>query len=104
MAVTDAAPEIGGINSGARTVSGLAGRRRAQARVLPYALLAPSLIFLGLFTYLPVIRVAIESLYDKPHGLGAAAARFVGGDNYARVLGDPAFRQAATIWSMRWVR
>src|SRR5882757_4638745 len=96
MAVTDAAPAIGGIDSGARTASGLARRRRARAQLLPYLLLAPSLIFLGLFTYLPVIRVAIESLYDKPHGLGDAAARFVGFGNYARVLNDPAFLQAAS--------
>src|SRR5258708_11626931 len=94
MAIIDTTPAIGGISSGARPVSGLAWRRRAQARLLPYALLAPSLMFLGLFTYLPVIRVAIESLYAKPHGLGDAPARFVGGGNYARALSDPAFRQA----------
>ena len=44
--------------------------RRLRPRLLPYALLAPSLLFLALFTYLPVVRVAIESLYDKPHGTG----------------------------------
>jgi len=96
MAIIDTAQVIDGIDSGVRSASSLDRRRRAQARLLPYALLAPSLMFLGLFTYLPVIRVAIESLYDKPHGLGDAAARFVGVDNYARVLGDPAFRQAAS--------
>jgi sn-glycerol 3-phosphate transport system permease protein len=68
--------------------------RRRRLRLLPYALLAPSLLFLALFTYLPVVRVTIESLYDKPHGTGAAAT-FVGLGNYARVFADPAFRQAA---------
>ena len=70
-------------------------RRRLRGRLLPYALLAPSLLFLGLFTYLPVVRVVVESLYDRPHGTGAAQASFVGLGNYSKVLADPAFRQAA---------
>ena len=70
-------------------------RPRMRLRWLPYALLAPSLLFLALFTYLPVARVSVEALYDKPHGLGAAPAHFVGLGNFARVLADPAFRQAA---------
>jgi sn-glycerol 3-phosphate transport system permease protein len=53
------------------------------------------LLLLGLFTYLPVVRVVVESLYDHPHGTGVAAATFVGLGNFARVLADPAFRQAA---------
>jgi sn-glycerol 3-phosphate transport system permease protein len=68
--------------------------RRRRLRLLPYALLAPSLLFLVLFTYLPVARVLVESFHDKPHGTGAATA-FVGLGNYAKVLADPAFRQAA---------
>lgn len=70
-------------------------RRRGRVRALPYLLLAPSLIFLALFTYLPIVRVAIESLYETPHGTGAKTT-FVGLGNFAHVLGDPAFRQAAT--------
>ena len=46
--------------------------RRRRLRRLPYALLAPSLLFLVLFTYLPVARVLVESFHDKPHGTGAA--------------------------------
>lgn len=68
-------------------------RRRRWVRLLPYALLAPSLLFLALFTYLPIARVAIEALYHAPHGTGAAVT-FVGFGNYAKVLADPAFRQA----------
>ena len=67
--------------------------RRRRLRLLPFALLAPSLLFLILFTYLPVLRVLVESFYDKPHTGGATA--FVGLGNYGRVLADPAFRQAA---------
>src|SRR5258708_34047607 len=43
-----------------------AAARRHRLRLLPYLLLAPSLLFLVLFTYLPVVRVAIESLFDTP--------------------------------------
>ena len=71
-----------------------ASTRRRKLRLLPYALLAPSLVFLALFTYLPVVRVLVESLFDKPHGTGAAET-FVGLGNYAKVFADPAFRQAA---------
>jgi sn-glycerol 3-phosphate transport system permease protein len=38
--------------------------------------------------------VLIESFYDKPHGTGGATT-FVALGNYAKVLADPAFRQAA---------
>src|SRR5260370_11581216 len=71
-----------------------ASARRRRMRWLPYVLLARSLLFLGLFTYLPVARVVVESLHDKPHGTGAATS-FVGLGNYARVLSDRAFHQAA---------
>jgi len=69
-------------------------KRRLRAWLLPWLLLAPSLFFLALFTYLPIARVLVESLYDRPHGTGAAAT-FVGLGNYAKVFADPAFRQAA---------
>lgn len=68
-------------------------RRRRRVQLLPYALLGPSLLFLVLFTYLPIVRVAIEALYHTPHGTGEAST-FVGLGNYAKVLADPAFRQA----------
>src|ERR1700722_16314810 len=84
-----------GVFDSVQRSSGMAASaRRRRMRVLPYVLLAPSLLFLGLFTYLPVARVVVESLYDKPHGTGAATS-FVGLGNYARVLSDPAFHKAA---------
>ena len=73
------------------TVSARSRRRRFSW--LPFGLLFPSVLLLGLFTYLPIARVAVESLYDKPHGTGVGA-RFVGLGNYLRVLDDPAFQQA----------
>ncbi|MEA2802127.1 MAG: sn-glycerol 3-phosphate transport system permease protein, partial [Rhodospirillaceae bacterium] len=91
MSVAGATGAFDGVQ---RNTAVAASARRRRMRLLPFALLAPSLLFLGLFTYLPVARVVVESLYDKPHGTGAATS-FVGLGNYARVLSDPAFRQAA---------
>jgi sn-glycerol 3-phosphate transport system permease protein len=68
-------------------------RRPRRARWFAYALLAPSLLFLMLFTYLPVIRVVIDSLYVSRHG-SAEPARFAGLTNFRTVLSDPAFHQA----------
>jgi len=68
----------------------LARRRKTGTR--PYLLLAPSLFFLLLFTYLPIARVIRDSLYLKQ--LGDLAGRFVGPANYARLLADEKFRTA----------
>jgi sn-glycerol 3-phosphate transport system permease protein len=68
------------------------GRVRAGIRVRPYLLLLPSLAFLVLFTYLPVIDVAWSSLFRTVFGQGGR--QFVGLDNYARVFADAAFRKA----------
>ena len=68
-------------------------RRSRRAWWFPYALLAPSLLLLALFTYLPVIRVIIDSLYISRHGSGEPA-RFAGPANFRSVLSDPAFHQA----------
>lgn len=67
-------------------------RPRLARRVWPYLLLAPSLLLLAAFTYLPIVRVAWESLYDKPHG--APASLFVGLRNYSDLFADKAFLQA----------
>jgi len=52
----------------------------------------PSLVFLLLFTYLPVLSVGWSALHGSRHG--TAATPFVGLDNFARVLADEAFRGA----------
>jgi sn-glycerol 3-phosphate transport system permease protein len=69
----------------------LAGRRRRD-RYLPAALLlAPSLVFLLLFTYWPVVRVLGTSLLVGRFS-GATA---IGLGNYERLLADPHFTRAA---------
>ena len=67
-------------------------RPRWARRTWPYLLLAPSLLLLAAFTYLPIVRVAWESFYDKPHG--APASLFVGLRNYSDLFADKAFTQA----------
>ena len=60
-------------------------------RWLPAAVfLAPSLVFLALFTYWPVLRVSEQSLLVGRFGQVAA-----GLDNYRRLLADPHFARAA---------
>ncbi len=69
-----------------------AWRGRLGRRALPYLLLAPSLILLAAFTYLPILRVAWQSLHDRP--LGAKVASWVGLGNYAALFSDKAFLQS----------
>jgi sn-glycerol 3-phosphate transport system permease protein len=65
---------------------------RLTRRTWPYLLLAPSLVLLAAFTYLPIIRVAWDSLHDKVHG--TSATLFVGLRNYGDLFADKAFVQA----------
>src|SRR6266540_4604337 len=57
-----------------------------------YALifLGPSLIGLALFTLFPTVMALVMSLFDWPV---FGTRTFTGLDNYARLLGDPIFRQ-----------
>lgn len=58
------------------------------SRVRPYLLILPTLIFLGLFTYLPLVRSVFDSLYDTrlvEHTV------FSGWGNYQRLFSDPVF-------------
>jgi sn-glycerol 3-phosphate transport system permease protein len=66
--------------------------RRRTFRWLPVvALLAPSLLFLALFTYGPVLRVLGESLM-----IGRFAGEHaIGFGNYQRLFADPHFARAA---------
>ena len=66
---------------------------RSRTTLKAWGLLAPSLFFLILFTYWPVLRAAWTSLHAKP--LGAAAEAWVGLENYRRIFADEAFRTAA---------
>lgn len=56
---------------------------------LPWLILSPSLLFLLLFTYFPLLRSAIDSLYDTR--MSDAAPPFVGLDNFERLLDDAVF-------------
>jgi sn-glycerol 3-phosphate transport system permease protein len=55
-----------------------------------YALLAPSLVFLGTFTYWPVAQVFWQSLNHQDRG----HITFVGLQNFVALAQDPSFRQA----------
>ena len=77
---------------GAGAASLTAARLRRVPRWLPVvALLAPSLFFLALFTYAPVLRVIAESLvvgrFAGEHAIGVG--------NYQRLFADPHFARAA---------
>jgi sn-glycerol 3-phosphate transport system permease protein len=67
-------------------------RARLSRRTWPYLLLAPSLLLLAAFTYLPIVRVFWDSLHDKMHG--AATTQFVGLRNYTDLFADKAFLQS----------
>lgn len=59
---------------------------------LPWLILSPSLLFLFLFTWFPLIRSAGDSLFDGR--IAAQASTFVGLDNFRRLLDDPVFWRA----------
>jgi len=67
-------------------------RTRLTRRVWPYLLLAPSLLLLAAFTYLPIVRVVWDSLHNKVHG--TTATLFVGLRNYTDLFADKAFVQS----------
>jgi sn-glycerol 3-phosphate transport system permease protein len=69
-----------------------AWRARLGRRSLPYLLLAPSLVLLAAFTYMPIVRVLWDSLHDKVHGTRTTA--FVGLGNYTQLFADKAFVQS----------
>lgn len=66
--------------------------RRLKVSLPAYLLLLPSLVFLALFTYGAMGRVLIDALYQR--ATPKAPVRFVGLDNIAAVLADPAFTGA----------
>ncbi len=67
-------------------------RIRLARRAWPYLLLAPSLLLLAAFTYLPIVRVVWDSLHDKVHG--SSTTLFVGLRNYTDLFADKAFVQS----------
>jgi N,N'-diacetylchitobiose transport system permease protein len=72
------------------------GRQRARSRrlrpLVPYALLAPSLLVLAAILGLPLYRLVVLSF--QQYGLRelfAGKGRFIGLQNYRDILGDPFF-------------
>lgn len=87
----DATLTVGGAEAPAAPAQRLSLKGRTALKA--WALLAPSLVFLLLFTYWPVLRALWTSLHKKP--LGAPEAVWAGLENYRRVFADDAFQTAA---------
>ena len=68
--------------------------RDPSDRTLGFLLLAPAFLLLALIVAYPIGKLLWNSLFDLRLSGGDAAARFVGWDNYALVLTDPAFWNA----------
>lgn len=66
--------------------------RPRRSTVLAFAMLAPSLLFLALFTYWPVVQVLWQSLHGQVRVGGPQA--YVGAQNFLKLFADPAFRKA----------
>jgi ABC-type sugar transport system permease subunit len=63
--------------------------------LLPYFLVAPTIIIIALVAVYPIIDSIRLSLLDNP--LIASGAAFVGLRNYIQVLGDPAFKNSVGV-------
>ncbi|MFD1695802.1 carbohydrate ABC transporter permease [Roseibium aestuarii] len=57
--------------------------------VTGWLLLLPAMVFLFAFTHIPAVNSLINSFYSTPRG--KRAAKFIGLDNYERMIGDPVF-------------
>jgi sn-glycerol 3-phosphate transport system permease protein len=66
--------------------------RPRRATMLAFALLAPSLLFLALFTYWPVVQVAWQALHNQQRIAGPQV--YVGAENFLKLFADPAVRKA----------
>lgn len=79
-------------NIGLSARARLTGLRPRRSTVLAFAMLAPSLVLLALFTYWPVVQVAWQSLHNQQKIGGPQV--FVGAGNLTKLVADPAFRKA----------
>jgi sn-glycerol 3-phosphate transport system permease protein len=79
-------------------VTGMATQWRAakwrprRTTLLAFAMLSPSLLFLALFTYWPVVEVAWQALHNQ-RKIGGPQV-YVGLDNFLKLFADSAFRKA----------
>ncbi|HEX6967518.1 MAG TPA: sugar ABC transporter permease [Micromonosporaceae bacterium] len=72
-----------------------ARRRRRRVDRLPYLLLLPSLVIIGVLLLWPLGQVVVMSFFDLDHVRQIQGRRewpFAGLDNYREILGDPFFR------------
>ena len=80
---------------GGMTTNGWRARAMLRLRAMPYLLLAPALLVTLLIVFVPMVQAVWTSFYDlvlfRPN-----ASRFVGLDNYLRLLSDPVF------WTALW--
>ncbi|EMT52569.1 ABC transporter permease [Brevibacillus borstelensis AK1] len=77
---------------------GLEHRAKWRINIYAWLLLLPSLIFLVLFTFYPVLQTVILSFYQAD--LGSPEPFFNGGDNYRIMLEDDVFWKVLTnnLW------
>lgn len=61
-------------------------------QLLPWALVAPAMVLLAVFTLYPAASTLLHSLYSTP--TPARPASFVGLAHFRQMLGDPVFQQA----------
>ena len=66
-------------------------RRTASEAAAGYSFLAPNLVLLGVFLFLPLAWAAWLSLQETD---GFGNGTFIGLENYSRLLGDPVFWQS----------
>ncbi|NLJ86989.1 MAG: sugar ABC transporter permease [Firmicutes bacterium] len=66
---------------------------RRQQAILAYALLLPAFVFLGIFTFYPMVRGLIASFHEWSV---LAPPRYLGLDNFREALSDPYFKIAMT--------
>jgi ABC-type sugar transport system permease subunit len=77
----------------------LLGARRTRRRLVPYLLLVPSAVAIGLLLVWPAIQLGVYSFqdYGLPQVTGAASTSWVGLGNFRLVLSDPEFWSSLRI-------
>jgi sn-glycerol 3-phosphate transport system permease protein len=66
-------------------------RSRFWAAALPYLLISPTLLFVAVFTLIPMVRVAYDSLFINNQAV--QLPRFTGLGNYFALFSDAAFQK-----------
>lgn len=63
-----------------------------------WLLLLPALVFLFAFTHIPAVTTFLNSFFSTPRG--RRPAKFIGIENYERMIGDPVFWKV--LWNNLW--